>query len=91
MSNKKKDVLRLLADREQALEDAENGLAEAHRLLGEYLRGARERSGVSLRSLAVRSGCSAAFLSDVERGHRRLSEEMRVRVFVALATFYNAL
>lgn len=41
---------------------------ESARELGEAIRAARERCGISLREFARRTGLSAAFISDVERG-----------------------
>lgn len=38
--------------------------------LGRRVRAAREKAGLSLRSVAARVGCSPAYLSDLEHGRR---------------------
>lgn len=43
--------------------------------VGHKMRKERERRKVSLRSLAKQLGCSAPFLSDMERGNRKYSIE----------------
>ena len=43
--------------------------------LGQRIRELREKKDLSLRELAKRLGCSAAFLSDVELGRRYPSEK----------------
>lgn len=45
------------------------------REVGTAMREERERCNVSLRSLAKQLGCSAPFLSDMERGYRKYSIE----------------
>ena len=64
-------------------------LGEADRITGEWktkhdailrevgtaMRAERERCQISLRALAIQLGCSAPFLSDMERGHRKYSIE----------------
>ena len=45
------------------------------REVGTAMREERERCNVSLRSLARQLGCSAPFLSDMERGNRKYSIE----------------
>ena len=45
------------------------------REVGHEMRKERERRKVSLRSLAKQLGCSAPFLSDMERGNRKYSIE----------------
>jgi len=45
------------------------------REVGTAMREERERCNVSLRSLAKQLGCSAPFLSDMERGNRKYSIE----------------
>ncbi|MGB1101904.1 MAG: helix-turn-helix domain-containing protein [Pontimonas sp.] len=48
---------------------------EILREVGAVMRAERERRKISLRSLAKQLGCSAPFLSDMERGHRKYSIE----------------
>lgn len=43
---------------------------------GAWLRWKRERASLGLRALARRSGVSAAYLSDIERGHRRVTDRV---------------
>lgn len=43
--------------------------------MGETLRRRREEKRITLRAMAEALGVSAPFLSDVEHGRRRLSEE----------------
>lgn len=43
---------------------------------GEKVRELRDAKDLSLRELAEKVGCSAAFLSDVEFGRRHLSDEL---------------
>jgi len=45
------------------------------REVGTAMRDERERCNISLRSLAKQLGCSAPFLSDMERGNRKYSIE----------------
>lgn len=40
------------------------------------LRSRRQAAGVSLRAMAARIGVSPAYLSDVERGQRRVTERV---------------
>lgn len=47
---------------------------------GEKVRELREVKDFSLRDLAGKIGCSAAFLSDVELGRRNLSDELFVKL-----------
>lgn len=47
---------------------------------GREIRRLRLASGLSLRSLGVRLGVSAAHLSDIERGQRRPSEALLERI-----------
>jgi len=44
--------------------------------LGHYIRGLREARDLSLRELAKKLDCSAAFLSDIELGRRYPSEKV---------------
>ena len=55
------------------------------REVGGSMRSARESSNVSLRTLAKRLGCSAPFLSDMERGNRKYSIEWCNKSFAALS------
>lgn len=47
--------------------------------MGDALRRRREEKRVTLRALADAIGVSAPFLSDVEHGRRRLSEEQAAK------------
>lgn len=59
---------------------------------GSYLRGERERAGMSQAALAQRLGVSAAYLGDVELGRRAaLSEERLLAAAEALGIHPNAL
>jgi ribosome-binding protein aMBF1 (putative translation factor) len=49
--------------------------SEILREVGQAMRQGRQRRKVSLRSLAKQLGCSAPFLSDMERGNRKYSIE----------------
>ena len=51
---------------------------------GKSLRAIRERAGISLRTAAVRFGCSAPHLCDIENGHRRCPDRL-LRLYEALA------
>ena len=55
------------------------------REVGSFMRYTREASKVSLRTLAKRLGCSAPFLSDMERGNRKYSIEWCKKSLAALA------
>ncbi len=48
--------------------------------LGQYLRELRDSKDLSLRELATRLDCSAAFLSDIELGKRYPSESMLLKM-----------
>lgn len=61
-----------------------SGLAPDLRAEGVELRRARKAAGLSLRALASHLNLSAAFLSDVERGNRRLSSKNRKRLQTVL-------
>ena len=51
---------------------------------GTQIRKLRESSGISLRAMAQRIGCSSSFLSDMERGNRRVSEQWFRRIIVVI-------
>lgn len=53
--------------------------------LGQYIRELRDKKDLSLRELAEKLKCSAAFLSDVELGKRFPSEEMLVKMAAAFS------
>lgn len=55
------------------------------REVGSFMRHARESSKVSIRALAKLIGCSAPFLSDMERGNRKYSLEWCKKSLAALA------
>ncbi len=52
--------------------------------LGDWMRRARTASGLSLRTVAVAAGVSAAFLSDVELGRRTPTKETLARLLKAV-------
>lgn len=54
--------------------------------LGEAIYTARNEKGITLRGLATAVGVSAPFLSDVEHGRRRPSEERLTAIAKALGT-----
>ena len=49
------------------------------------LQALRNVAGIPLRELADESGFSISFLSQIENGHRRLTPEVRQKLFSALA------
>ena len=53
-------------------------------VLGQRIRDARVRKGVSLRALARRVGVSAPYLSDMERGNRSLRGKLAKSVLAYL-------
>lgn len=55
------------------------GLDHHRRCLGAGFRANRESAGVSLRRTASLLGISSAYLSDLERGHRKWSKELMQR------------
>lgn len=57
---------------------------------GAELRSAREAAGLGLREFARRTHWSAAYLSQVERGQRPVSDEIRSAYFDALGTDRDA-
>lgn len=50
---------------------------------GEQIRRKRERKNISLRALARQAGISAAYLSDIELGRRRLNESAAEKIGAA--------
>lgn len=46
-----------------------------HTEAGRIIRALRTKAGVSVRGLAKRLGCTASFISDLERGRRNWTEE----------------
>jgi len=59
--------------------------------LGAYIRGLRETQDISLRELAKRLDCSAAFLSDIELGKRHPAEDTLKSIAKQLGTTIEAL
>jgi DNA-binding transcriptional regulator YiaG len=51
---------------------------------GASLRAVRQRAEISLRTAALRFGCSAAYLCDIEHGNRRCPDRL-LRLYEALA------
>lgn len=51
---------------------------------GAQIRKLRESYGISLRAMAQRIGCSSSFLSDMERGNRRVSGQWFRRIIVVI-------
>ncbi|HDR51702.1 MAG TPA: XRE family transcriptional regulator [Mariniphaga anaerophila] len=54
-------------------------------ITGQKLRDLREKSGFTLRKAALQSGIDVAILSKMERGERKLSKELILK----LAEMYN--
>lgn len=52
----------------------DNGIRETRRSMGRRMLELRIASGLSLRGLAEKSGLSATYVHDVERGRRRASK-----------------
>lgn len=48
--------------------------------LGQYIRELRDKKDLSLRELAKKVSCSAAFLSDIELGRRYPSDELLSKI-----------
>ena len=48
--------------------------------LGQRIRSIRQRNGLSLREVAVRAGCSAARLSEIENGYHVLDLRQAVEI-----------
>lgn len=46
-----------------------------HKRTGQEMRRLREASGLSLRAIATRMGVSAPYISDLEKGFRKWTEE----------------
>jgi transcriptional regulator with XRE-family HTH domain len=55
-----------------------------HSEVGEFIRQQRERADLSLRRLAERAGISNPYLSQIERGIRKPSAEILMRISRAL-------
>jgi transcriptional regulator with XRE-family HTH domain len=53
--------------------------------LGQHIRELRDKKDLSLRDLAEKLDCSAAFLSDIELGKRFPSSEMLTKIAKALS------
>jgi len=72
---------------EQERDNINSQLWAAHKRYGEWLRLQRQHVKVSLREMARKLGVSAPFLSDVERGNRNSSKDMRDKI----SKWYKAL
>ncbi|HEY9014411.1 MAG TPA: helix-turn-helix transcriptional regulator, partial [Gemmatimonadales bacterium] len=59
------------------------GAGSTRRVWGLGMREIRERAGIGLTEMAHRLGISHAFLSDMELGRRRMSEQWARRVLEA--------
>jgi transcriptional regulator with XRE-family HTH domain len=59
--------------------------------LGQYIRERREARDLSLRELAKKLDCSAAFLSDIELGRRYPSEKVLKDIAVTLGVTIDEL
>lgn len=55
----------------------------------EQLRTAREKTGVSMRSLATAMGISYGYLGDIERGNRKLTPFMADKYMAKLEELKN--
>jgi transcriptional regulator with XRE-family HTH domain len=64
-----------------SLQDVSDG---KHSEVGEFIRQQRERADLSLRRLAERAGISNPYLSQIERGIRKPSAEILMRISRAL-------
>lgn len=58
---------------------------DVRRHLGSVLRAHREEQGRRLSDIASEAGCSAAYLSEVERGIKDVSSELLVAIAYALS------
>ena len=58
--------------------------AESPEKLGEKLRQALKEKGLTIQQLADMSGASLSTISQYERGKRRMSDDIRVKLFGAL-------
>lgn len=58
---------------------------------GLRLKMSRTQTGLSLRRLAKLSGMSPAYLSDLEKGKRRITTKTLARIGEALASYLNGL
>lgn len=67
------ELQKAMKEYEQTAKSLANFLVSGRLKIGAALREERQRKGISLRALGKKLGVSAAFLSDVELGHRNLS------------------
>lgn len=79
-----RSVGQLIRNREWADEYRKRIVTESNLKAGTQIRKLRESSGISLRAMAQRIGCSSSFLSDMERGNRRVSEQWFRKILIAL-------
>lgn len=68
----------------EAQESAREMIEMGRSILGERIREARTRKGLSLREVARKVKISAAFLSDIELGRRAPSEENAKKIILLL-------
>lgn len=54
------------------------------RTFGQFVRACREEKGLSVRGLAAQIGCSAAYLSDIEKGNRYAPKKYLDTIFTVL-------
>ncbi len=54
------------------------------RTFGQFVRSCREEKGLSVRGLAAQIGCSAAYLSDIEKGNRYAPKKYLDTIFEVL-------
>lgn len=54
------------------------------RTFGQFVRACREEKGLSVRGMATKIGCSAAYLSDIEKGNRYAPKNYLDEIFKAL-------
>lgn len=54
------------------------------RTFGQFVRTCREEKGLSVRGLAAQIGCSAAYLSDIEKGNRYAPKKYLDTIFEVL-------
>lgn len=54
------------------------------RTFGQFVRACREEKGISVRGMASLLGCSAAYLSDVEKGNRYAPKKYLDEIFKVL-------
>ncbi len=82
-------LVRLLADFDSHAQAFREERADVMIEVGDGLRKMRLEAKVSLRQAALRLGCSAAFLSDLERGRRNQTIEWVKKIYAAM-TLPNA-